>query len=187
MGKGHARLPIEIGRRREAAEVTSLITEPGIAGSGRERYAEVRREQTTRHVEAHPGRHVLAPGARVRDIRRIGVAAGNADRLADVSVAADGRLPIVNAVGLAGKLLSGIGEIGHAEIEIDICDLGAETAADSELGGWLGRQLDAGGCGAGIKLTKPYLDRSPGCGPMIGQRRPAINVIGCKPRSGAEV
>ncbi len=108
MGKGHARLPIEIGRQREAAEIRSLITEPGIAGSGRERYAEVLREQTTRQVEAHPGRHVLAPGAGVGDVRRIGVAAGNADRLADPSVAADGRLPILDAVGFAGKLFSGI-------------------------------------------------------------------------------
>jgi hypothetical protein len=35
-----------------------------------------------------------------------------------------------------------MGEIGHAEIENDICDLGTETAADSELSGWLGRQID---------------------------------------------
>src|SRR5262249_60691576 len=36
VGEGHARLPIEIGRQREAAELRRLITEPGITGSRRE-------------------------------------------------------------------------------------------------------------------------------------------------------
>src|SRR5262245_52355472 len=94
VGEGYTRLPIEIGRQREAAELRNLVTEPGIAGSSRERHAEVLRQETSWHVVAQPGRHILTPGARVRDIRRIGVAGGGADRLADASVAADRRLPI---------------------------------------------------------------------------------------------
>ncbi len=55
---------------------------------------------------------------------------------------------------LTGKPLSGIGEIGHAEIEIDVCDLRADTARHSELSGWLGRQLDGGHYGASVDRTK---------------------------------
>ena len=54
VSEGHARLPVEIGRQREAAERGSLIAEPGIAGGSRERYAEVRRQQAARHVVAQP-------------------------------------------------------------------------------------------------------------------------------------
>src|SRR5262249_42050178 len=53
------------------------------------------------------------------------------------------------AVRHARKLFSGIGEIGHAEIEIDICDLRADTACHGELTDWLGRQLDGGHRGSG--------------------------------------
>ncbi len=65
-------------------------------------------------------------------------------------IAADSRLPIIDAVRLSGKPFSGIAEIGHAEIEIDICDLRTDTAGNRELGEWLGRQLDGGHCGAGV-------------------------------------
>src|SRR6516165_8170809 len=127
-----------------------LIAEPGIAGSGRERHAQALRERTTWQLEAQPGRHVLTPGAGVRNIRRIGVAAGDTDRVPDASIAADNRLPIVDAVRLAGKPFSGIAEIGHAEVEIDIGDFRANTARHSYLSDRLGRQLDGGHRGTGV-------------------------------------
>src|SRR6476660_9254216 len=98
--------------------------------------AQVRRQRTARYVLAHAGRNLLTPGTCVRDVRRIGVAAGDANSLADASIAADSRLLIIDA-GLAGKPHSGIGEIGHAEIEIDICELRTDAGCKSELGEWL--------------------------------------------------
>src|SRR5262249_32630413 len=150
VGEGHASRPIEIGRQRESAQMRGLIAEPGIAGSSRERYAQILREHSTRHVEAQPPRRVLTPCAGVRDIRRIGIAPGDAERLANGSIAPDCRFPIVDTVGFAGKSFSGIGEIGYAEIEIDACELGADAPCHSELGKWLGWQLDAGCRGTGV-------------------------------------
>jgi hypothetical protein len=92
----------------------------------------------------------LTPGARVRDVGRIGVAGSDADLFADAPIAADNRLPIIDAVGLAGKPFAGIGEIGDAKVKIDRCNLGADTAGKGELGSWLGRQLDGGDRGAGV-------------------------------------
>ena len=45
----------------------------------------VLRQQTTWQLLAQTGRHILTPGDSVRDIMRIGVAARDADRLADAS------------------------------------------------------------------------------------------------------
>ena len=55
------------------------------------------------------------------------VARGDVDVFTDASIAADNRLPIIDTVGFAGKPFTGIGEIGHAKIKVDRCNLRAET------------------------------------------------------------
>ena len=106
---------------------------------------------------------------------------------ADAPIAADNRLPIIDAVGLAGKPLAGIGEIGDTDIEIDRRDLRTDTAGKGELGGWLCRQLDGGHRGAGVDLAKSCFEGGAGRGPMIGQRGPAIDVVRRRAGAGAEL
>src|SRR6516165_5287271 len=118
------------------------MAEPRVACGSRERHAQVLREPTTWQIKSQPGCRILTPGAGVRDIWRKGITGGDADRVADFPVAADNRFPIIDAVRLAGKPLSGIGEISHAEIQIDSRDLRADAACGSQLSGWVGRQVD---------------------------------------------
>src|SRR3954468_18592091 len=108
------------------------------------------RQQTSWEVVPQPPRHILTPGTSVRDVRRIGVAACDTERLPDALIASDSRLPIIDAARHAGKRLPGIGEIRYAEIEIDSCDPRANPAGHGQLGDRLGGQLDSCQCGAGV-------------------------------------
>jgi hypothetical protein len=112
----------------------------------------------------------------------------------------DTKVPLVSATGstsmgravgpkLAQRFARAILELGgnNAAVitptaDLDLTLRGVAFAAM----GWLGRQLDGGHCGAGVLSTKPCFKGGPGCGPVIGQRRPAINVVRCKPRPGAK-
>jgi hypothetical protein len=87
-GEGHARAPVEIGGQREATQCGRLIAEPVIADAARQRSSDVLRQRGARQVDAQAERRVLAPRACIRDVRRVGETAGEAQRLADPGVGA---------------------------------------------------------------------------------------------------
>ena len=106
-----------IGRQREAAESRSLVAEPEVADDPRQRDADVVRQPIARQLDRQAGRGVFAPGAGVRDARRIRETGGDADCVGKLVVAARECLPIVRARAFR---FAGILQVGPPEIEVDV-------------------------------------------------------------------